>query len=57
MTSVGGGGGTGWEGGGVLPRSKVKLVMSAMTHSSQHALLTSRISCSSPLSAALSAPG
>lgn len=34
-------------GGGVLPWSKVKLVMSAMTHSSQHALLTSRIPDSS----------
>ena len=40
--------------GGIPPCSKVKLVMSAMTHSSQHALLTSRIwytplFCCSPL--------
>ena len=42
---------------GVLPCSKVKLVMSAMTHSSQHALLTSRTSSSSSLlSVALSPP-
>lgn len=39
--------------GGVLPCSKVKLVMSAVTHSSQHALLTSGTS-SSLLSVALS---
>lgn len=55
---VGGGGadagGSRVGGGGVLPWSKVKLVMSAMTHSSQHALLTSRIPCSSPPSPALS---
>lgn len=49
-----GGGGVWVGGGGVLPWSKVKLVMSAMTHSSQHALLTSRMSCSAPLSLALS---
>lgn len=35
-----------WKGGGVLACSKVKLVMSAVTHSSQHALLTSRTSSS-----------
>lgn len=50
------GGSEGGGGGGVLPCSKVKLVMSAMTHSSQHALLTSRILCSSHLSVTPSSP-